>query len=312
MNSYQHAVNSVEIFGKGTIDQYLPIHQTIDLNKAATNSVYCRFLMHHFDVGSRILEVIYGENVPGTDVPTRHVLLQHLLEDYSYVPMYSDWLNCFDNSLQIKVLPMADLSVVGGFDAVVSGVMKEVSKLSPRHDNTTVGEVRGQVARVFEVVSCKAFSRDDEILTNPNRSWLFASQTGLELVKRILKPVDPRVDDFITLTMFEMFPSQKLQLLSIGDIPARQADWMRRPAGDHMGIDKVREVIKQFSDQSDKAEYLKEKMEGLPRVPYAYAKENGLDVETTDEGAKEGSPTPSHSGPRYSHDPDRCTGGKLD
>ncbi len=293
MNSYTHAMRSVEIFNGGDIDQYLPIHQTIDLQKAVTNSVYCRFQMHHFDLGGAMLTKIYGKNVPGTKVPVAHLLLQHLLEDYGYVPMYSDWLDAFPKGKEGFVLPKGD-------ESVVPLVMQDISKLALRHSDTSLGQVIRVIGLVRKIVSCEDLTSSSEILANDKRSWLFASQTGLELLKRIMKPEDSKMDDLITSAMFHLFRSSEYQLQSIADIPAAEASWMRRPKAGHMEVSEVASLIEEFDKSGD--------LKNLPLLPSVKSEEKeekSASSRTVD--------TPDYHRPnRDWSDPGRCSGGRMD
>lgn len=100
MNKYEHADNSVKIFG-GKPEQYLEIHELIDSNKVVTPSIFGRFFLHHFDVGLVILETIFGKNTKDKKVPVRHVLIQHLLEDYGCLVTFENhWLPVMDDVSQ--------------------------------------------------------------------------------------------------------------------------------------------------------------------------------------------------------------------
>ena len=98
MNHNDHVKNSVTLFG-GKPTDYEEVHKTIDMNKAATLSVYGRFLLHHIDLGGAILEKIFGviiTNSNGTKVPVRDILKQHLIEDYNDLPTFEYWYENFE------------------------------------------------------------------------------------------------------------------------------------------------------------------------------------------------------------------------
>lgn len=88
-----HSRSSKKIWGGETSD-YLPIHQFMDQSKAhfPLNSHRCIF---HSSFGIFLVEQFFGptiKNSKNQDIPTRAIAEQHVLEDMSFIPTLSDWL----------------------------------------------------------------------------------------------------------------------------------------------------------------------------------------------------------------------------
>lgn len=103
MNIHEHAESSAKIFG-GNSKDYLPIHEIIDGNKLVSASIFCRFFMHHYDVGNFLLNRAFGKILTTSNILVEHVLIQHLLEDYGQIVNFeNDWCPSF-SKFKIKNL----------------------------------------------------------------------------------------------------------------------------------------------------------------------------------------------------------------
>jgi len=111
VNKYEHAANSVIIFG-GKSEDYQNIHALIDSNKTVTPSIFGRFYLHHSDVGGIVTEKVFGKSFTNSNnkkVLVRDVLLQHLIEDYDMIPTFgNDWSDAFDVTKFPKLLEKGD------------------------------------------------------------------------------------------------------------------------------------------------------------------------------------------------------------
>ena len=93
---YDHARSSVKRFG-GTAQDYLPIHQWFDASKAFMGDFRHRALRHHAQ-GIFECEQVFGVLTTIvtaqalTQVPTRLIGEQHVIEDCGRIPTLQDWL----------------------------------------------------------------------------------------------------------------------------------------------------------------------------------------------------------------------------
>lgn len=97
MKPYDHAKNSVRIWG-GKIENYLPIHDLLDLPKIAHPDMRHRSIMHNA-MGVMIAEMAFGPfqsflKADGTvaNVATRAICERHILEDVGFLPTVADYL----------------------------------------------------------------------------------------------------------------------------------------------------------------------------------------------------------------------------
>lgn len=233
------------IFGEGHPGHYLPIHQTIDLHKIVTPTVTARFLMHHYDVGGAILAKMFGSNVPETRIPVRDVLIQHLLEDYGQVPCFEDWLASFH-----QPHPMSKVESISS-EEVAAYVKKALPNI-----NLELVDLLGWINQIRNITSLRPFASADAILQDPNRFCIFGHQTGLELLKRILKPSTELESDVITVIAHRLlgspFKGFFLSTITAWEENINAAKWMLRPDV-RMEVDEVKsklQEIRRFTDKS--------------------------------------------------------------
>jgi Domain of unknown function (DUF6915) len=90
---YLHAQASVRRYG-GKVEDYLPIHDFMDLSKSAVADVRHRAVFHSA-FGVFIVERVFGAVLTNSDdkaVCVRDVAEQHVLEDLGEIPPLSKWL----------------------------------------------------------------------------------------------------------------------------------------------------------------------------------------------------------------------------
>jgi uncharacterized protein related to proFAR isomerase len=88
-----HAKNSVKKYG-GKVDDYQPIHDTIDSSKSAHATMKHRIVLHSA-FGIYLVERIHGiliVNSDGAKVSVRDVAEDHVLEDLGTIPSLDKWL----------------------------------------------------------------------------------------------------------------------------------------------------------------------------------------------------------------------------
>lgn len=88
-----HARSSARRYG-GKPEDYLAIHEKMDLTKSAHAEVTHRCVFHSA-FGIFIIEDIFGRtltNSDGKEVFVRDIAEQHVLEDLGFIPSLSDWL----------------------------------------------------------------------------------------------------------------------------------------------------------------------------------------------------------------------------
>jgi hypothetical protein len=93
MNSYYHAVISSKKHG-GKPEDYQKLHDFIDSSKATLADVRHRALLHS-SFGIYLCEQLFGhtiKNTDGTEVPTRLLAEEHILEDLGFIPTVEHWL----------------------------------------------------------------------------------------------------------------------------------------------------------------------------------------------------------------------------
>jgi hypothetical protein len=116
MKPYKHALASVRRWG-GTVENYLPIHDLLDLPKSAHADIRHRAILHN-SLGPYICERVFGTtlvNSDGRTVSVRDIAEEHILEDMGKIPSVSDYLN---------ELPMLDW--LGGPKRIVRRIDHEV------------------------------------------------------------------------------------------------------------------------------------------------------------------------------------------
>lgn len=100
MKPLNHARNSVKKY-KGSLEDYLEIHNFIDSSKQTMPDVRHRAILHSA-FGIFIVEKVFGvyiTNSDGTQISVRDIAEDHVVEDLGYIPTVEDYL---------KNLPKAD------------------------------------------------------------------------------------------------------------------------------------------------------------------------------------------------------------
>ena len=93
---YIHAISSAKKWG-GVPEDYLPIHDLMDMSKGTIADSRHRALTHNSWFLSVILEKIFGHNITNSNgrlVSVRDVGEQHVLEDFGgrFIPSAQDYL----------------------------------------------------------------------------------------------------------------------------------------------------------------------------------------------------------------------------
>ncbi len=79
----------------GEPDDYLRIHDFIDLTKIAHPDLRHRAILHNA-TGCYIAEMVFGHNIENSNgklVSVRDIAEQHILDDLGFIPTISDYLN---------------------------------------------------------------------------------------------------------------------------------------------------------------------------------------------------------------------------
>lgn len=93
MKPYLHAKGSVRRHG-GKPEDYQPIHDFLDMAKAAHADVRHRAILHN-SMGPYICEKVFGTNITNSDgklVSVRDIAEEHIVEDLGRIPPVSDYL----------------------------------------------------------------------------------------------------------------------------------------------------------------------------------------------------------------------------
>lgn len=91
---YIHAQRSVLTWG-GKPEDYLPVHDLLDLPKSAHADVRHRAILHN-SLGPYICERVFGTNIKNSDgvlVSVRDIAERHIIDDMGRIPSVSDYLN---------------------------------------------------------------------------------------------------------------------------------------------------------------------------------------------------------------------------
>jgi hypothetical protein len=89
-----HAEHSVRRYG-GAIEQYLPIHDFLDMSKAVHADMRHRALLHN-SLGPFIAESIFGSWIDvdkDKRISVRQIAEDHILEDLGRIPNASEFLS---------------------------------------------------------------------------------------------------------------------------------------------------------------------------------------------------------------------------
>lgn len=98
-----HAESSVRRY-KGSVEDYLPIHDFMDSSKACLPDSRHRAILHS-SFGIFIVEKVFGTyitNSDGKQISVRDIAEDHVIEDLGTIPTVGDWL---------KTMPIEDWMV---------------------------------------------------------------------------------------------------------------------------------------------------------------------------------------------------------
>lgn len=93
MSPWVHAKNSKEKFG-GNIEDYLPIHELLDMTKTHYVGFQHRAILHN-TFGIYICERIFGPVIKNSDhieIETRYIVMEHIIEDLGFIPTVKEWV----------------------------------------------------------------------------------------------------------------------------------------------------------------------------------------------------------------------------
>ena len=88
-----HSKLSVKRYG-GKPEDYLPIHDMMDISKSALADVRHRAILHN-SLGPYLMEHIFGTtitNSDNTEVCVRDIAEDHIMEDLGRIPTIEQWL----------------------------------------------------------------------------------------------------------------------------------------------------------------------------------------------------------------------------
>lgn len=94
MKPLEHAQQSVRRYG-GTVDDYLPIHNLLDVSKSVHADMRHRAILHN-SIGPYICEEAYGvyfDNSDGRTLSTRTIVEDHIIEDMGRIPNASEFMH---------------------------------------------------------------------------------------------------------------------------------------------------------------------------------------------------------------------------
>jgi RNA-binding protein YlmH len=94
LKPYLHSKSSVKRWG-GKVEDYLPIHNFLDISKSAHPDMRHRALLHN-SLGCYIAEQMFGDYIINSDravVSVRDIAEEHILEDLGRIPTVSDYLD---------------------------------------------------------------------------------------------------------------------------------------------------------------------------------------------------------------------------
>lgn len=94
MKPYDHSLMSVKKW-KGKPEDYLAIHDFIDMSKATHADMRHRAILHN-SLGPYIAEKIFGTNITNSDgrlVSVRDIVERHIIEDMGKIPAVSEYLD---------------------------------------------------------------------------------------------------------------------------------------------------------------------------------------------------------------------------
>lgn len=106
-----HAQLSARKHG-GNIDDYIKIHEFIDMSKAAMPDMRHRAVLHHA-MGCYVVQETFGiyyQNRDGVNISTRDIAEEHIIQDLGWIPTVEDYL---------KNMPMEEVAWVGGLRKTV-------------------------------------------------------------------------------------------------------------------------------------------------------------------------------------------------
>jgi hypothetical protein len=95
-NCLQHSLSSVKRW-KGSVEDYLPIHELLDSPKSTMNNNTGRMMTHNTWFAYTIIPKIFGYNIINSDgksVDTVDIAMLHISEDFrgQFIPTPQDYL----------------------------------------------------------------------------------------------------------------------------------------------------------------------------------------------------------------------------
>lgn len=99
MKPLEHAEKSVKRYG-GHVDDYLPIHNLLDVSKSVHSDMRHRMILHN-SLGPFLCEEAYGTYLTladGRKVSVRSVAEDHIIEDMGRIPNASEFCHLVPES----------------------------------------------------------------------------------------------------------------------------------------------------------------------------------------------------------------------
>lgn len=117
MKPLDHALLSVRRYG-GVYMDYTPIHEFMDMTKAAHPDVRHRAILHN-SMGPYIACRVFGEYLTNSDgkvFDVRQVVEDHIIEDLGRIPTVSDYLDMIPETEMVHFAYRKGRKVVPGLD----------------------------------------------------------------------------------------------------------------------------------------------------------------------------------------------------
>lgn len=117
MKPLDHAMLSVRRYG-GVYMDYTPIHEFLDMTKAAHPDVRHRAILHN-SMGPYIACRVFGEyllNSDGKTFDVRQIVEDHIIEDLGRIPTVSDFLDMIPETEMVHFAYRKGRKVVPGLD----------------------------------------------------------------------------------------------------------------------------------------------------------------------------------------------------
>lgn len=103
MKPLDHSRHSVHRYG-GVIEDYLEVHEFLDMTKAAHPDMRHRAILHH-SMGPFIAIQVFGRTLTNSNnkvVDVRQLCEDHIIEDLGRIPTVSDFLDLIPESEMAK------------------------------------------------------------------------------------------------------------------------------------------------------------------------------------------------------------------